>query len=156
MLNLMEADSVIQSAEIVIRQMTDNPEEVLAALAPAERALLMEELGRLSARAAAVTSEAGLVALADAICRLVEDSPALRPLFFEAGFDVDKAQARRKVSLAEHEALTGADQYTQARAIQVKNSVIECRDQLQKALGKLEAQAPPTVENEDAYPHGAR
>jgi len=150
----MEADNAIRSAEAVLRQMAGDPEEVLAVLAPAERARLVEELGRISDRVAAVRSEAELAEVADAICRLVEDVPAMRPLFFAPQFDVDAAQARRKISLAEHEALTGTDQYTQARAIQVKNAVLECRDQLQEALGKAEPQA--RAEAEDADDHSQR
>ena len=149
----MEAESIIQSAEMVIQQITDNPQEILAVLTPGERANLIEKLGSFSTHAAVLSTLPELVEMADSICRMVENHPALRPLFFEAQFDVNKAQLRRKISLADHQAITGADQYTQARAIQVKNSVLECRDQLQKALGELETQT--TADNKDVHSHSA-
>jgi hypothetical protein len=149
MVSFMEAESMIQSAEMVIQQITDNPEEILAVLKPGERANLIEEVGSFSSRAAVLSTWSELVEIADSICRMVEDHPALRPLFFEAQFDVNKAQLSRKISLADHQAITGADQYRQARAIQVKNSILDCRDQLQKALGEFETQAQKTVNNKD-------
>jgi hypothetical protein len=151
MVRNMEAVSIIDSAQTVIQQVIDHPAEILAALTSRERANLVEAMENLSSRAAAISTRADLVELSDAICRLVENNPALRPLFFEARYDVESAQRRRKISLAEHEALTGVDQYSQTRAIQIKNAVLECREQLQKTLGEGDAQTKADHQDDHAH-----
>ena len=136
----MDSESTIESAQMVIQQIIDHPAEILAVLTLRERSNLIEAIQNFSSRAGTVSTQAELVELSDAICRLVENHPALRPLFFEVQYDVESAQRRRKISLAEHEALTAVNQYSQARAIQIKNAVLECRDQLQRTLGEVETQ----------------
>lgn len=152
----MEAESLIHSAELVIQQMTDYPREVLRALQPDQRAYLIEQLAGFKTRAELVRSSPELVALADSICRLVEDLPALRSLFFEPQFDVAQAQLKRKLSLTDQAMAAGAGQYTQTRAIQIRNTVLECRDELQKALGEIENQPAPGPKAKDEHPAGAR
>ena len=138
---------MIQNAEILAQQIADYPNEILTLLSPSERENLLGDLDSILDRTERANSHADLIEIAESIYHLVESRPKLHSLFFEDNFDVNKAQLKRKVSLADHEALSGVDQYTQKRAIQIKNSVLECREQLLESIGDIGIQTQETEDN---------
>jgi hypothetical protein len=137
----MDAESIVRGAEALLEQIVEEPDEVLVALDQAGRDRVLEQRGALADQAARVRDDADLLELADAIHRLAEETPALRSLLLEeAGLDLGAERAQREVTLADHRATGRQSVYSQQRAAQLQNSVIQCRAQL---LARLEQPRRP-------------
>lgn len=138
----MNAQQSIEGALILLEQMTEDPNEVLQVLDTAEQSTVMQELGALAERAESIQSGADLLKLADAIHRLIEDRPGLRALLLSEGTDVERERALRTVTIADQQAKADLNVYAQQRAPLIRNTVIECRAQLEAALQKTAKPKP--------------
>ena len=126
-------ERIVDDAEQLLGWICDYPNQVLAALDPAGRETLLDALRELSRQAAAVRGEAVLLELADAIQRLVEETPALRNLLLPEGMDVAAAQSQRAVTLKDHqkaEVRAERDQHARECAAQIENIMVEIRTKL--------------------------
>lgn len=133
----MDVEETVRDSQVLLEQMTEEPEAVLEALQPAERTEVVTELRALSGRAAEVQTEAELVEVADAVHRLVEETPALAALLLPKEMDVTRARKRRKtrkITVDQHEAAYSKDLHAQEHAARIRNRVVECRGQLEQAL----------------------
>ena len=127
----MEADKV-QDSQKLLQWMARKPDEVLEALDPAERRSVLAELHALADQAARVQSEEDLSRLSDAVHRIFARMPALLQ-------EIDAAEpqsqpTRRKITFDYDEAAYRKSRYAQERAAQIRNSVVECRLRLERAL----------------------
>ena len=119
----------IEKCQGLLEDMTQEPEEVLKALEPSERGLVLDELRALADRAAAARKGSELAALADDVIRLVTDRPALWrrfPVKLRRGGD----QSDIDVMYTESEVMV--------RAGQIDNSVVELRKAIEEELKELE------------------
>ncbi len=133
----MDVEETVRDSQVLLEQMTEEPEAVLEALQPAERTEVVAELHTLSERAARVQTEAELMEVADAVHRLVEETPALAALLLprEIGATrVPKRRKTRKITVDNHKAAYSKDLHAQEHAARIRNRVVECRGQLEQAL----------------------
>lgn len=140
----MDTENIIQSAELLVQQIADYPQEVLAALSIDQRSTLLAKLDELANQAASVRSRQDLAVVADEILCLLESQPTLHPLFFGESQDMTAVQQQRKISIADHAATAAGDTQAQVHAVQVRNTILECCEQLQGALGKTDTSNKPS------------
>lgn len=127
----MDAEEIVDGAGILLAQMAQDPDVLLAPLDRAERAAVAGTLRDLSAQAAAVQTDAELVKLADAVHRLIEDTPGLRSRLLEgAPTDVEAQREQRKGKLSDVAAAADQGQWFQDRAAQLKNTMDVCERHL--------------------------
>ena len=130
-------ERIVDDAEQLLGWICDYPNQALAPLDPAGREALLVALDRLSRQAADVQGEAGLLELADAIQRLVEETPALRNLLLPEGMDVPAAQSQRAVTRKDHQkaqARAERDQHARECAAQIANIMVEVRTKYEHVL----------------------
>lgn len=131
----MRTTKVIRGSSILLQQMSRHPERVLTKLEPAERVRVTEEMRRLAKRAGRVRKESDLLALADAVHRLVENTPALAALLLPPETDVIRNQELRDVVPGDyHEGDSPEDRYVRKHMDQIPNQVIECYQRLRQTL----------------------
>lgn len=140
----MDTENIIQSAELLVQQIADYPQEVLAALSIDQRSTLLAKLDELANQAASVRSRQDLAVVADEILCLLESQSTLHPLFFGESQDLTAVQQQRKISIADHTATAAGDTQAQVHAVQLRNTILECREQLQGALGKTDTSTKAT------------
>jgi hypothetical protein len=134
---VVDKDRMVSDSLILLEQMAENPEEVVEALAPAERESIVDILRALEGQSAGVRDEAELLALADAVNRLVEETPALAALLLPEEMDVGAVQEERKITLEDYGADAPESQYVQEYAPQIRNHIVECRQELERQLHEL-------------------
>jgi len=130
----MDATQMVEDARILLEQMSESPDTVLTSLDQAEQSTVIAALAGLADRAAAVQTEAELLTVAEAMHRLVEDTPALRALLLPSEEEVAAARAQRTITLADHRATTNTNAHVHAHAAQIRNTMVECRQRLEQAL----------------------
>jgi tetratricopeptide (TPR) repeat protein len=135
--SIVNVAETVRDGQVLLEQMTEEPEAVLKVLDPEEQTRVVTELRTLDGRAGGVRTEADLLYVADAIHRLVEETPALAALLLPQEMDVQAAQNQRKIIPAYHEVTSSESQYAQEHAAQIRNHVIECRKELEQALQRL-------------------
>jgi CHAT domain-containing protein/tetratricopeptide (TPR) repeat protein len=86
---------IVKGSLDLLEQMTENPDEVRAALDPEERKRVVAELHDLESRAAGVQTNKDLLTLADAVHQLVESTPALADLLLPEEVDAATEQEKR-------------------------------------------------------------
>jgi len=130
----MSTEKFMRNVEILLEQMIEEPEAVLEALDPSAQQQFITTLGQLADRATHVDTDADLINLSYDIYALVEGIPELRDLLLPSAVHTETVHKQRKVTLADHQATSVQNQYTQAYAPQVINSVLECRQKLEQRL----------------------
>jgi len=130
-------DRMVSDSLILLEQMSEYPKEVVAALAPAERKSTLENLRSLEEQSTGVQNEEELLALADAINRLVEKTPALAALLLPEGMDMGAAQEERRITLQDYRGDAPKGQFVQEHAPQIRNHIIECRMELERLVQGL-------------------
>lgn len=130
----MVEQPLVQDAELLLKQMKGLPKSVLAAVPLAGRSDFIAAMDALTDRADKVQTEEDLLALADAIHRLVEEMPQLRALLLPDGRNVAPTHVPRQVTPEDHEKTSGKNEHVQARAVQIRNSVIDCSKTLKEVL----------------------
>jgi hypothetical protein len=142
--NPMNQEQMLTNLTVLLDQMRDNPEEVQAALAPAEQTQLVSALRDLAEGAGTVQDEKGMFTWLADLYAAIEGVSGLHGLLFEAGGEPVAAQAQRKISQADFAASAERNLYAQQRAAQVRNAVLDCCEQLQQSLnlGKAEDRQP--------------
>jgi hypothetical protein len=159
----MDTEKTVRDGIRLLEQIARNPEDVVEALAPAEGKRTVEKLCVLEEQSAGVQNEAELLALADAVNRLIEETPALAALLLPDEMDVGTAQEVRKITLEDYAADapespyvqgysaqevrkitlesygTGAPEsrYVQEYVPQIRNHIVECRKELERQLREL-------------------
>lgn len=124
-----------QESEMLLEKMLKEPEAVLETLDPADRDKVVADLYELADRSEKVQSEADLMAVANKIWRLIESTPGLDTFLLEfSERPKSTASKRRKITAAYHERSRRESQYAQERAAQIRNRIIECRQNLERAL----------------------
>jgi hypothetical protein len=134
----MNAEESVQASMTLLERMAEEPRAVLETLNPTEQERVITELGVLAERAAGVQAEADLLYVADAVHRMVEETPALGVLLLPDEVPVDAAQEQqpttRKITATYDEAAYRKSRHAQERAAQIRNRVVECRQRLERAL----------------------
>jgi hypothetical protein len=133
----MDAAESVRDSQVLLEQLIEEPEAVLEALDTEEQARLVAELGTLDYRAAEVRTEADLLYVADAIHRLIEETPTLAALLLPQGIDMEAAQNQRKITTDYHEATSSRGRYVQEHAAQIRNHVVACRRRLEQTLERI-------------------
>ena len=128
----MSTETIIEQAELIIKQLAENPRSLRRCLDKATTEQVIAKLTDLSEQAGRVDSETDLLALADGIQRLIEDAPTLKTLFPNLKSD----RGQRELTIAEFNKIT-ADKpkpTTKDKAGQLKNHLTTSREALHKAL----------------------
>lgn len=133
----MDAEKMMQDSLILLEQITENPNDVLWVLGPKAQNEVLAKLRNLEKQAAEARSRDKLLALADAVNRLVEKTPELRKLLIPEGMDVGAAQEERKITLEDYGASPPESQCVQEYAPQIRNHIVECRKELERQLQEL-------------------
>ena len=131
----MDMQEIISNVEAILVQMGDYPDEILKSLPKNERRRLIGELDELSDCAASIQTQTDMLEFAESLFQVVERSPMLSDLLLETGSGPNGGRVLRKITFADFQANEEDDSYVQERASQIRNTVLECRDQLVKALG---------------------
>jgi len=126
---------MVQRSQHLLEEMSDDPEGVLAELGPVEGQKVVADLSALAEQAEEVQTEAALLELADAIHRLIEDTPALADLLLPEGMEV-----RKTITPSIHNAAYEKSQYAQEYAARVRNRLVEAHEELEQALRDLLSQ----------------
>jgi hypothetical protein len=140
----MGVAETVRDSEVLLEQMTEKPEAVLEALDPEDGVRVMSNLHVLTSEAAKVRSEADLLYVANRLRRLVEGMPALAALFLLSdphATEARKRSKRRKITKAYYEAAQQESRHAQERAAQIRNHVVECRQNLGRALQEIAKQS---------------
>jgi hypothetical protein len=128
----MDAKQTVEDSLVMVQQMSGAPEEVLAVLDWAGQEKLVVELPLLSEQADEVQrTGVGLLALAEAIQRLVEGIPALAALF-----PTTQAGVRRSATEEDLDAMFSRER-AQQQAAQIYNSVVELDKRIKQELQKF-------------------
>jgi hypothetical protein len=133
----MSAAKEVQDSLVLLQQLTRYSKRVLSKLDQAERDKVREELRALDDQTAGVSSEAELLDVADAVHRLVEETPALKTLLLPEEMDVEAAQEERRITLEDYGANPPESRYVQEYAPQIRNHIVECRQELERQLQEL-------------------
>lgn len=133
----MSVDEAMRNSQALLEQISGQPEAVLAALDPGERVRVVDELSALAERASGVQAEADLLYVAEAVHGLIEETPALAALLLptETETRVDRGRLKtRKLTRDYDDAAYRKSPRAQRQAAQIRNRVVECRQNLTRAL----------------------
>lgn len=131
--SVMDANQMVKGSLTIVQQMALYRQEVLAALNPEEQEKLAAELPSLAKQADEVQKTGvGLVALAEAVHRLVEGTPTLAKLFPTTQVGVRRS-ATGKDDL---DAMFSGEQ-AQEQAAQIYNSVAELDQGINQEIQEL-------------------
>jgi len=129
---MADARRIVGDSLVLLRQMRRRPDRVRAALDRAEQQeQVVMRLRALEEQAARVQTDAELLELADAVHRLVEETPALARLLLPKEMDVAAAQQKRTLYLEDSEA-SPEDLHVQEFTPQILNEVREIRWEIEK------------------------
>ena len=142
----MEKKHIVQDAQILLAQMSEEPEEIIAALKPNEHQVLINRLKKLKEYAATVQNENDLLSLANGIFILVENIPGLRALLLPKEFNVKKERAARKILKSDlHATEAGNKEAAEKYAPRITNDLADCHDKLDQRLQRLNPPARPKL-----------
>src|SRR5215211_9290588 len=133
----MATEQAVQSSLGLLQRMSENPRAVLEALDPAGRDEMMTELSVLAERSAGVEDEADLLYVTDALHRLLKEMPVLAKLLLPRNGEATSAQEQpttRKITFNYAHRARQKSTYAQDHAAQIHNHVVQCRQELQRAL----------------------
>ena len=128
----MTAGRQIRSAEILLEEISEEPEVVLYALQAEERVMMLSALRLIEEQSSSIAGMEDLVAMSNAVYNTVTGFPELRQILLPSHERDDSLQ--RQITTAQHLAARADDQYVQERIAQIRNHVLECRESLEKAL----------------------
>lgn len=133
----MSTEEAVRDSQMLLEQIAREPQVMLAALDPGELDRMMDGLSGLSELASKVQAEADLLYVAEAVHRLVEEMPALTALLLASDAVAQATQkwrTTRKMTARYDEAAYQKSLHAQRRAAQIRNRVVECRQNLEEAL----------------------
>ena len=133
----VDTEKMMSDSLILLEQMTENPKDVLRELTPKQRVKVIAALRDMETQGAEAQSRAELMTLADAVTSLVEETPALAALLLPEEMDLEAAQVERRITLEEFGANHPESRYVQEYAPQIRNHIVECRQELERQLQEL-------------------
>ena len=130
----MDSEENVRGAEILLEQMVYYQQQILEELNDEEAGLLSATLPFLMDQAATVKTEAGLLALANAVHTLVEELPGLRRLLIPEEIDVEQARAQRTIPPEAGRQDNDKSLAVKKAAGNIENHILVYSEQLNKAL----------------------
>jgi hypothetical protein len=131
--SMVDRSRIVGDSLVLLRQMRRRPDRVRAALDRTEqREQVVTRLRGLEEQAAEVQTETGLLELADAVHRLVEETPALARRLLLKEMDVEAARNERTFYLEDSEA-SPEDPHVQEHMAQILNEVREIRWKIEES-----------------------
>lgn len=129
----MDDTTVVRDSQVMLEQMAEEPEAVLEALGPTEGRAVLVRLRELSGQAAGVNTGAELLELADAVHRLVEQTPALADLLLEQG--AGATNQRTFPALDPNDPAHGESPQAAEKAVLMRNHMANLAERLDGGLG---------------------
>jgi len=129
----MDTSALIVNIQLVIEEINENPDEVLAAVAPAQHSQFLQAMADVAAEASDVSDEPELYQWAKRFFAHLEKYPAVQALLLEDGASM-VSEIQRKISQSEFSESANQKEQAQQSAVQMRNAVLDCREKLLQSI----------------------
>ncbi|MGB0384149.1 MAG: CHAT domain-containing protein [Ardenticatenaceae bacterium] len=133
----MNEERMLKEVKIQLKQMKKYHCQVMPALSPIEKALVLDTLAALTQKTRTVQSQADLLSIANAMQTLAEEIAGLRTLLIEEHIDIAQAQAERSMTLDDIESTEEKDQEAMNYAPEMENDLVYVHDKVAQSLVQL-------------------